>query len=64
MAAGLKVTHRSGINFKDLANFQWDRLLQNDIISKDYLEGCYQLGQIYPDLCSNIFLMCERGDAR
>lgn len=37
MAAGLKVTHRSGINFKDLTNFQWDRLLQNDIISKDYL---------------------------
>jgi len=26
-AAGLKVVHRSGIFFKALANFQWDRLL-------------------------------------
>jgi 2-polyprenyl-3-methyl-5-hydroxy-6-metoxy-1,4-benzoquinol methylase len=62
VAAGLKVVHRSGIFFKALANFQWDRLLQTDIISKEYLEGCYQLGQQYPDLCSSIFLMCEHGD--
>lgn len=62
VAAGLKVVHRSGIFFKALANFQWDRLLQTDIISKEYLEGCYKLGQQYPDLCSSIFLMCERSD--
>lgn len=61
-AAGLKVVHRSGIFFKALANFQWDRLLATDIVSKEYLEGCYQLGQIYPDLCSSIFLLCEKGD--
>lgn len=60
-AAGLNVVHRSGIFFKALANFQWDRLLNTDIISKEYLEGCYQLGQLYPDLCSSIFLMCEKG---
>jgi 2-polyprenyl-3-methyl-5-hydroxy-6-metoxy-1,4-benzoquinol methylase len=64
VAAGLKVVHRSGIFFKALANFQWDRLLQTDIISKEYLEGCYQLGQIYPDLSSSIFLMCESGNSR
>jgi 2-polyprenyl-3-methyl-5-hydroxy-6-metoxy-1,4-benzoquinol methylase len=61
-AAGLKVVHRSGIFFKALANFQWDKLLETDIISKEYLEGCYQLGQQYPDLCSSIFLMCEKGN--
>jgi SAM-dependent methyltransferase len=60
-AAGLKVVHRSGIFFKALANFQWDRLLGTDIISPAYLQGCYELGQHYPDLCSSIFLMCERG---
>lgn len=60
-AAGLKVVHRSGIFFKALANFQWDRLLNTDIISEEYLQGCYKLGQIYPDLCSSIFLMCEKG---
>ena len=60
-AAGLSVVHRSGIFFKALANFQWDRLLPTDIISPEYLEGCYQLGQRYPDLCSSIFLLCEKG---
>jgi ribosomal protein S18 acetylase RimI-like enzyme/SAM-dependent methyltransferase len=62
VAAGLRVIHRSGIFFKALANFQWDRLLQTDILSKEYLEGCYKLGQHYPDLCSSVFLLCERGD--
>lgn len=62
VAAGLKVVHRSGIFFKALANFQWDMLLKTDIISKEYLEGCYKLGQQYPDLCSSIFLLCKRGD--
>jgi 2-polyprenyl-3-methyl-5-hydroxy-6-metoxy-1,4-benzoquinol methylase len=61
IAAGLKVVHRSGIFFKTLANFQWDKLLKTDIISKEYLEGCYKVGQQYPDLCSSIFLLCERG---
>ncbi|NRP53632.1 MULTISPECIES: bifunctional 2-polyprenyl-6-hydroxyphenol methylase/3-demethylubiquinol 3-O-methyltransferase UbiG [unclassified Marinobacterium] len=60
-SAGLKVIKREGIFFKALANFQWDRLLQTDIISKEYLEGCYQLGQQYPDLCSSIMLVCEKG---
>jgi 2-polyprenyl-3-methyl-5-hydroxy-6-metoxy-1,4-benzoquinol methylase len=60
-AAGLNVVYRSGIFFKALANFQWDRLLGTDIISNEYLEGCYQLGQQYPDLCSSIFLLCEKG---
>jgi hypothetical protein len=64
VAAGLNVIHRSGIFFKALANFQWDRLLQTDIISQEYLEGCYQLGQQYPDLCSSIFLLCERGEKK
>ncbi len=59
--AGLKVIYRSGIFFKALANFQWDKILKTDIISEEYLEGCYQLGQQYPDLCSSIFLLCEKG---
>ncbi len=48
VAAGLKVVHRSGIFFKALANFQWDQLLPTSIISKEYLEGCYQLGPAVP----------------
>lgn len=60
-AAGLNVVFRTGIFFKPLANFQWDRILETDIISEDYLEGCYQLGHHYPDLCASIFLVCEKG---
>lgn len=60
-AAGLRVIHRSGIFFKALANFQWDQLLGGPVISPEYLEGCYQLGQVYPDLCSSVFLVGERG---
>jgi len=59
--AGFKVVHRSGIFFKTLANFQWDKILQTDIVSKEYLDGCFELGQQYPDLCASIFLLC-RGD--
>ena len=58
--SGLKVVYRSGIFFKALANFQWDQLLQTDIISKEYLDGCYELGQQYPDLCSSIMLICKK----
>src|SRR6185295_1371872 len=50
-AGGLKVVYGTGIFFKALANFQWDRLLNTDIISEQYLDGCFQLGQQYPDLC-------------
>ena len=60
-SAGLDITYRTGIFFKALANFQWDRLLETDIISKGYLEGCYQLGHKYPDLCSSIMLVCKKG---
>ena len=58
--AGMKVNYRTGIFFKALANFQWDRLLQTDIISKEYLDGCYKLGHHYPDLCSSIFLVSSK----
>jgi 2-polyprenyl-3-methyl-5-hydroxy-6-metoxy-1,4-benzoquinol methylase len=59
--SGLSVVHRSGIFFKALANFQWDKLLNTDIISSEYLDGCFSLGQQYPDFCASIFFVCERG---
>ncbi len=60
--AGLKVVYRTGVFFKALANFQWDQLLDTKIISPEYLDGCYDLGQQYPELCASILLVCERGD--
>lgn len=58
--SGLKIIHKRGIFFKALANYQWDTLLQTDIVSKDYLDGCYRLGHKYPELCSSIFFLCEK----
>ena len=57
--SGLDVVHRSGIFFKAFANFQWDKILETDIIDNNYLDGCYYLGQQYPDLCASIFLLCR-----
>ena len=62
--AGLKVVFKSGIFFKALANFQWDKLLKTDIISNEYLDGCFELGKTYPELCSSVFLVCENGNKK
>jgi 2-polyprenyl-3-methyl-5-hydroxy-6-metoxy-1,4-benzoquinol methylase len=59
--AGFRVLHRGGVFFKPLANYQFDRLAGSDVISEDYLEGCYRLGMRYPDLCASIYVVCEKG---
>lgn len=60
-ASGLKIWSRGGVFFKALANYQFDKLLQTDIISEDYLDGCFALGMEYPELCASIYLVCGRG---
>lgn len=59
--AGLAATQRGGLIFKGMSNSQFDRALELGVISNEYVEGCYQLGQQYPELCASIFLICERG---
>ena len=58
--AGLRLVRSGGVFFKPLANFQFDKLLGGDVISPEYLEGCYRLGMHYPDLCASIYVVCER----
>ena len=62
LSGGLKVIHRGGIFFKPLAGSQFDEALAAKVISKEYLEGCYKLGMIYPDLCASVFVVCEKGN--
>lgn len=62
-AAGLRIISRNGIFFKALANFQWDKLMRTDIISDEYLEACFDIGTLYPDLCASICLVCEKGNS-
>jgi 2-polyprenyl-3-methyl-5-hydroxy-6-metoxy-1,4-benzoquinol methylase len=62
--AGLRIVQSGGVFFKPLANFQFDKLMGGDVISDDYLEGCYRLGMHYPDLCASIWVVCQRRDAQ
>jgi len=59
--AGLKVIHRGGVFFKALANFQFDNAAEAEILTEQYMDGCYELGKKYPDLCSSIYFICESG---
>lgn len=58
--AGLKIESRGGIFFKPFANFQFDLMVQNKIIDQGYLDGCYALGMIYPELTASIYIICQR----
>lgn len=60
-AAGLSIVDRGGVFFKALANYQFDTLMGGDVISQAYLDGCYELGKQYPDLCASVYVVCERG---
>jgi hypothetical protein len=62
VSAGLKVIYRGGVFFKALAGSQFDDAIAANVISREYLEGCYKLGMIYPDLCASIFVVCEKGE--
>ena len=57
--AGLKAVYKSGIFFKPFANFQFDNIIKNKIIDKNYLDGCFNLGFKYPDLSASIFFLCK-----
>lgn len=59
--AGLGVAESGGVFFKPFANFQFDKLIASGVIGDDYLEGCFKLGRLYPDLCASIYAICERG---
>lgn len=58
-AAGLKIVHGGGVLVKPLANFQFDNALKVGIVDEKYLDGCYELGKLYPDLCASLFAVCE-----
>jgi 2-polyprenyl-3-methyl-5-hydroxy-6-metoxy-1,4-benzoquinol methylase len=57
--AELDVTETGGIFFKPLANFQFDALMGGDLVSTQFMEGCYQLGKEEPGMCASIFAVCQ-----
>lgn len=62
--AGLSVVKSGGVMFKPLANFQIDRCLELGIIDRAFLNGCANLGKLYPDLCASVFTVCDAGHER
>lgn len=58
-AAGLKVVQEGGVLVKPLANFQFDKALAAGIVDEKYLDGCFELGKLHPDLCASLFAVCE-----
>ncbi len=56
--AGLAAVETGGVFFKPFANFQFDKLIASGLIGEDYLEGCFKLGALYPDLCASIYAIC------
>jgi 2-polyprenyl-3-methyl-5-hydroxy-6-metoxy-1,4-benzoquinol methylase len=57
--SGLSILDRGGIFVKGLANFQLDQAYANGIIDDNYLQGCLNLADIYPDLCSSIYAVVK-----
>jgi 2-polyprenyl-3-methyl-5-hydroxy-6-metoxy-1,4-benzoquinol methylase len=57
--AKLDIVSQTGIFLKSFANFQWDLILKEKIVAQDYLDGCYVVGQRYPDLCASLMLVCK-----
>lgn len=49
-----------GLMLKQLADFQMDILFEKGMLDDSHVEGLYQLGLEYPDLCSAIYSICQR----
>lgn len=60
IAAGLSIKKSGGIFFKPLANFQIDLALKKKIIDQNYLDACYELGNLYNNFCSSIFIIAKK----
>ncbi len=57
--AGFATIAKGGIMLKFLADFQMDRLLEMGILQEPQINGLYELGLEYPDLCGSIYSICN-----
>lgn len=60
-AAGLQAEHSGGILYKPLANFQFNALIGGPLISDQFMEACFALGQERPTECASIFVVARAG---
>ena len=57
--AGLKIVDSGGIFFKAMSNHQMDLAHGYGVIDDAYLEGAFQFGKRYPELCASIYCVAE-----
>lgn len=57
--AGLVPVEQGGVMLKPMANWQWDRALDEGIVDAAYLEACYELGKKHPAMCASLYAVCE-----
>ena len=56
---GFEVVVQGGVLFKLLADFQMDKLLEDEFLTREHLEGLYKLGMEYPDMCDSLCSVCR-----
>jgi len=52
---GFSVISKGGVILKPLADFQLDKLLDSGFLTRKHIDGLYDLGIEYPDLCGSLF---------
>jgi SAM-dependent methyltransferase len=57
--AGFEMVAQGGILFKPFADFQMDRLIDSGILGESQLEGLYNLGFEYPDMCADVYCIAR-----
>jgi 2-polyprenyl-3-methyl-5-hydroxy-6-metoxy-1,4-benzoquinol methylase len=58
-----EIVSQGGILLKPFADFQMDKIFDNNIIGAEQIEGMFSLGKQYPDLCSALYAICRRSDS-
>jgi len=57
--AGFHIVVQGGIFFKPFADFQMDRLIDTKILGEPQLEGLYNLGYEYPEMCADVYAVAR-----
>lgn len=57
--AGLCQIQQGGLMLKILADFQMDKLLDDNFLTDTHVNGLYNLGLEYPDLSGSLFAICS-----
>lgn len=57
--AGFEIVAQGGIFFKPFADFQMDKLIDSGILGEPQLQGLYNLGYEYPDMCADVYAVVK-----